>query len=174
MRVILIIMKISVLLFLFIFVGCAQAPTNKSGKSKAKSIARDKLFVNQLERRQVEKDQELLLGKKYQIDGRSNRFHVVPQHKKLDLQVASELDIYDHGLRMLVDRNYGEALLYFNRVIQKSPGSFSARSAMFQKAVLFKKMNLPEESRKALISLKLKFPGSLEAKRADIVLKTAN
>ena len=48
----------------------------------------------------------------------------------------SDVILYDKGLHMVAEKNYGEALIYFNRIIRQFPMSPTARMAMFQKGSL--------------------------------------
>ena len=74
--------------------------------------------------------------------------------------------------RMAVDHgNYAEAVRYFARIEKDYPKSNRVVSAKFAKAMTYKKMNLPEFSRRSLADVRNKFPGSPESFRADAELK---
>lgn len=74
--------------------------------------------------------------------------------------------------RMALDRgNYAEAVKYFSRVEKEYPHSNKVVSAKFAKAMTYKKMSLPEFSRKTLQEVRAKYPGSPESFRADTELK---
>ena len=78
---------------------------------------------------------------------------------------------YLTGLMDLNDKNYGGALVNFNKILKDNPSGHKAPAAQFAKGVVFKRMNLPEAARHALLGVKRTFPGSPEAQRADIELK---
>lgn len=74
--------------------------------------------------------------------------------------------------RMAVDHgNYAEAIRYFGRIEREYPRSNRVVAAKFAKAMTYKKMNLPEFSRRNLAEVRSKFPGSPESFRADAELK---
>lgn len=74
--------------------------------------------------------------------------------------------------RMAVDRgNYAEAIKYFAQIERQYPRSNKVVAAKFAKAMTYKKMNLPEFSRKTLSEVRSKYPGSPESFRADVELK---
>ncbi len=82
--------------------------------------------------------------------------------------------LYLAGLMSLSNKNYGPALKYFNQVLKQYPTSNKAAGALFAKGVTLKKMNLDAESKKVLLSVKKKYPGSPESLRTEIELKTFN
>ncbi|MFV3409105.1 tetratricopeptide repeat protein [Bdellovibrio bacteriovorus] len=74
--------------------------------------------------------------------------------------------------RMAVDNgNYAEAIKYFAQIEKQYPRSNKVAAAKFAKAMTYKKMNLPEFSRKALLDVRSRYPGSPESFRADAELK---
>lgn len=75
------------------------------------------------------------------------------------------------GRRALDNGNYPEAVKYFSRVEKEYPHGSKVAAARFSKAMVYKKMNLPEFSRKILAEVRAKYPGSPESFRADSELK---
>ncbi|WP_347358317.1 tetratricopeptide repeat protein [Bdellovibrio sp.] len=74
--------------------------------------------------------------------------------------------------RMAVDNsNYAQAIKYFSQIEKQYPRSNKVAAAKYAKAMTYKKMNLPEFSRKALAEVRSKYPGSPESFRADAELK---
>ena len=74
--------------------------------------------------------------------------------------------------RMAVDNsNYAQAIKYFSQIEKQYPRSNKVAAAKYAKAMTYKKMNLPEFSRKALAEVRAKYPGSPESFRADAELK---
>ena len=78
---------------------------------------------------------------------------------------------YMKGLMELGEKNYGEALAQFNRVLRDHPNGKKAPAALFAKGVTFKKMNLIREAKLALTEVQNRFPGSPESMRASAELK---
>jgi TolA-binding protein len=70
----------------------------------------------------------------------------------------------DHG-------NYPDAIRYFARIEKEYPRSNKYVAARYAKAMTYKKMNLPQFSRKILTEVRAKYPGSPESFRADSELK---
>lgn len=74
--------------------------------------------------------------------------------------------------RMAVDHgNYAEAIRFFGRIEKDYPRSNRVVAAKFAKAMTYKKMNLPEFSRRNLAEVRSRYPGSPESFRADAELK---
>ncbi|UXR63147.1 outer membrane protein assembly factor BamD [Bdellovibrio bacteriovorus] len=74
--------------------------------------------------------------------------------------------------RMAVDNaNYAQAIKYFSQIEKQYPRSNKVAAAKYAKAMTYKRMNLPEFSRKALVEVRSKYPGSPESFRADAELK---
>lgn len=79
--------------------------------------------------------------------------------------------IYMKGLLGIEEKDYGSALIQFNRILRDHPNGKKAPSAMFAKGVLYKKMNLTRESKLALTEVLHRYPGSPESIRAKVELK---
>lgn len=73
----------------------------------------------------------------------------------------------DHG-------NYAEAIRYFGRIEKEYPHGKRAVSAQFAKAMVYKKINLPQIAKQVLQSVKAKYPGSPESFRAENEIKLIN
>jgi TolA-binding protein len=75
--------------------------------------------------------------------------------------------LYLQGLLYFSLKNYPAALQSYNLILKDYPLSGKAVSAYFAKGVLFRHMQLPEESRLALQTVKKRYPGSPESLRAQ-------
>ncbi|HWU42626.1 MAG TPA: hypothetical protein VN132_04275, partial [Bdellovibrio sp.] len=74
--------------------------------------------------------------------------------------------------RLAVDHgNYPEAIRYFSRVEKEYPRSDKITAAKFAKAMTYKKINLGEFAKQALLEVRSQYPGSPESFRADAELK---
>ena len=77
--------------------------------------------------------------------------------------------------RMAIDHgNYAEAIRYFARIEKEYPHGKRAVSAHFDKAMVYKKINLPEIAKQILKDVRAKYPGSPESFRADNEIKLIN
>lgn len=81
--------------------------------------------------------------------------------------------LYLAGRQSMENRNYPEAIKYFQKVINEYPQSNRMVSAQFAKAMTYKKMNLSSQSKTVLKDIKKKFPGSPESYRAESEMKLA-
>lgn len=81
--------------------------------------------------------------------------------------------LYLAGRQSMENRNYPEAIKYFQKVINEYPQSNRMVSAQFAKAMTYKKMNLNTQSKNVLKDIKKKFPGSPESYRAESEMKLA-
>lgn len=79
--------------------------------------------------------------------------------------------IYTSGLLLLANKNYGAALVQFNRVLNQYKNTNKASAAQFAKAVTLKRMNLNTQAVSAFRTVQKQFPGSQEALRAQNELK---
>lgn len=79
--------------------------------------------------------------------------------------------LYMMGLLSVSSKDYGAALQSFNQILSQNASSNRAVSAMFAKAAVYKKMNLPDLAEEVFRSVQLKYPGSPEALRAQNELK---
>lgn len=75
------------------------------------------------------------------------------------------------GMLSLANKQYGRAIKNFSKVISEYRGSNRYRSAMFAKAAAYRKMNLNSHARTVFQEVKARYPGSPEAKRADLELR---
>lgn len=82
--------------------------------------------------------------------------------------------LYLAGRQALDNKNYGEALKYFSRVLAEYPNSNKVVSAQFAKAMVYKKMNLEPQARKVFREIMQKYPGSPESFRADSEMRLLN
>lgn len=75
--------------------------------------------------------------------------------------------LYLAGLSAVEDKNYAEALRFFQRVQDEYPAGNKAVSAHFAKAMAYKLMNLDLQAKRTLQEVINKYPGSPESFRAD-------
>lgn len=81
--------------------------------------------------------------------------------------------LYLAGRQSMENRNYPEAIKYFQKVIKDYPQSNRMVSAEFAKAMTYKKMNLGVQSKSVLKDIQKRFPGSPESFRAQSEMKLA-
>ena len=74
----------------------------------------------------------------------------------------------------LQNRSYPEALRDFQKISKNYPNSNKAVSAQFSKAITYKRLNLPAESKRVFKEVMAKYPGSPESFRAEAELKLFN
>lgn len=79
--------------------------------------------------------------------------------------------LYLAGRQAMENKNYPEAIKYFQRVITQYPQSNRVVTAQFAKAMTYKKMNLSPQAKKVFGQIKTTYPGSPEYFRADNELK---
>lgn len=79
--------------------------------------------------------------------------------------------IYTSGLLLLANKNYGGALIQFNRVLNEYRNTNRSSAAQFAKAVTLKRMNLNTQAVSAFRTVQKEYPGSQEALRAQNELK---
>ena len=75
------------------------------------------------------------------------------------------------GLLNVTNRNYGRALKSFDAILVNDPKGSQASKALFAKAIVYKKMNLPGPSKDILQKVQARYPGSVESQRASLELK---
>ena len=78
---------------------------------------------------------------------------------------------YMAGLLNVTNRNYVKALKAFDAILMKNPKGPDAPKALFAKAIVYKKMNLPRPSKSLLQKVQARYPGSIESQRAALELK---
>lgn len=79
--------------------------------------------------------------------------------------------LYLAGRMAFGNKNYAEAIRYYQKVITQYPRSNKVVAAKFAKGVAYKKMNLAPQAKNVLTDLRKKYPGSPEAFRAENELK---
>ncbi len=79
--------------------------------------------------------------------------------------------LYLAGRLAFSGKNYAEAIKYYQKVITLYPRSNKVVAAKFAKAVAYKKMNLEPQARGVFTDLRMRYPGSPEAFRAENELK---
>jgi TolA-binding protein len=78
---------------------------------------------------------------------------------------------YLAGLMAVNAKNYPDAIRYFSKVEKEYATGDKVNTALFARAMTYKKINLGEFSKRLLIEVKTKFPGSPESFRAEAELK---
>ncbi len=79
--------------------------------------------------------------------------------------------LYLAGMMSFSNRQYARAIKYFARILTEYPRSNRARAALFAKAAAYRKMNLQPQAVGVFKEVKSTYPGSPEAKRADVELR---
>ncbi len=79
--------------------------------------------------------------------------------------------LYLAGLMAVNAKNYPEAIRYFSKVEKEYATGDKVNSAIFARAMTYKKINLGPFSKRLLVEVKTKFPGSPESFRAESELK---
>lgn len=147
---------------------------------------------------QLKRDQKLVLEKKNEMEGRTSRPLPTAKEKQLfeelvqaferndELSFASRYQammrehprgvyadetLYLGGMMAFANKQYGKAIKLFSQVIKDYPRSGKVRAALFAKGAAYKRMNLAPQATTTFASLKRAFPGSPEAKRADVELR---
>lgn len=155
-------------------VATASAPKT-NGKSRSADTSKEALLV-ELTGKDLSKESDITLYAEM-VSAYDGNDEIAFKSRLQSLMTRFPQSPYaDNALflagRMAVDRgNYAEAVKYFSRVEKEYPRSNKVVSAKFAKAMTYKKMNLPEFSRKALLEVRSKYPGSPESFRADAELK---
>lgn len=79
--------------------------------------------------------------------------------------------LYLAGMMNFSNRQYAKAIKNFGKILSEYPRSNRARAALFAKAAAYRKMNLQPQAVSVFNAVKKTFPGSPEAKRADVELR---
>lgn len=82
--------------------------------------------------------------------------------------------LFLQGQLALQNKNFPEALRYFQKISKAYPNSNKVVSASFSKALTYKRLNLPAEARRVFKEVMVKYPGSPESFRAEAELKLLN
>lgn len=108
---------------------------------------------------------------KYRADDmRSMHAYVNVLVGKYPQSVFADNALYMEGMLAISQKNYGQSLLNFNKVLSLYPLGNKAVSALFAKGILLKRMNLKSQAKAILEEVKQRYPGSPESARADIEL----
>lgn len=78
---------------------------------------------------------------------------------------------YMSAMMSLSRNNYGDALTHLNTITRYYGTSNKAGAALFAKGIVYKRMNLKPKARDLFIRVQDQFPGSPEAKRAELEIK---
>jgi TolA-binding protein len=79
--------------------------------------------------------------------------------------------LYLAGRMAFQNKNYGEAIKYYQRVVTQYPRSNKVVSAKLAKGLAYKKMNLQPQAKSVFLDLRKRYPGSPEAFRAENEMK---
>lgn len=79
--------------------------------------------------------------------------------------------LYVNGLSEMENSRYVEALKFFQRIEKEYPKGDRAGAARLSKALMYKRMNLKDQSQSNLQAVHTSYPGSPEAYRAQVELK---
>ena len=79
--------------------------------------------------------------------------------------------LYLAGRMAFSNKNYAEAIKYYQKVITQYPRSNKVVAAEFAKALAYKKMNLESQAKFVFQDLRKKYPGSPESFRAENEMK---
>lgn len=99
----------------------------------------------------------------------SSRFQaMMREHPK---SIFADETLYLGGMMAIANKQYGKAIKLFTQVIRDYPRSGKVRAALFAKGAAYKKMNLAPQASSVFSSVKKAFPGSPEARRAEVELR---
>lgn len=155
------------------------------------------LAQSSADKRQAQRDQQKVLSKKKQIKAEKKQVQSTAEKaafdelmRRFDLndEIGFEMRkrsflknypkshlvddvIYTSGLLLLANKNYGAALVQFNRVLNQYKNTNKASASQFAKAVTLKRMNLNTQAVSAFRTVQKQYPGSQEALRAQNELK---
>jgi TolA-binding protein len=91
--------------------------------------------------------------------------------KKFPRSIYCDNALYLQGMLAFSEKNFGESLSSFQKILANYPKSNKAVSALYAKGVVFKKMNLDKQAVRILAEVVNKYPGSPESARAQVELK---
>ena len=174
----------------------ASQPTFAIVSPNSKSVAKSPRKLEM--ERQLKKDQKLVLEKKNELEGKVARPLPSSKEKQLfeelvqaferndELSFSSRYQammrehprgvfadetLYLGGMMAFSSKQYGRAIKLFSQVIKDYPRSGKVRAALFAKAAAYKRMNLTPQAQTSFASVKKAFPGSPEARRAEVELR---
>lgn len=163
-------------------------------KSQVKSAKSPKVEMQD----QLKRDKALLVQKKNELEGKVARPLPSSKEKKMfeelmqayerndELSFASRYQammsehpksvyadetLYLGGMMAIANKQYGKAIKLFTQVIKDYPRSGKVRAALFAKGAAYKKMNLKPQAQTVFASVQKVFPGSPEARRAEVELR---
>ncbi|PWU22321.1 MAG: hypothetical protein C5B49_01010 [Bdellovibrio sp.] len=79
--------------------------------------------------------------------------------------------IYLAGMLKFSNKQYGQALQLFAKILENYPESNKARAALFAKGAAYRQMNLLPQAKEIFEQVQSRFPGSPESRRADVELR---
>lgn len=183
------------------FAGLSQAAVPAKNVSQKSQAARSASLSTQRKAesdKNFQRDREMVLRKKSEIEGRSNQALPTETEKKIYEEMVQaferndELSFQSRFQRMMMDyprgvyadeslylagtmafsnKLYGRALRHFDQVLKEYPNSNRSRAALYAKAAAYRKMNLRPQAVGVFEQVKRQYPGSPEARRAEIDLK---
>lgn len=174
-------------------------PVVQKTQSKVKSPAKAAVVSSKTEmQEQLKRDKALLIQKKNEMEGKIARPLPSAKEKKMfeellqayerndELSFASRYQammsehpksiyadetLYLGGMMAIANKQYGKAITLFSKVIKDYPRSGKVRAALFAKGAAYKKMNLQPQAKTVFASVQKVFPGSPEARRAEVELR---
>jgi TolA-binding protein len=191
-------MKYKSLVLLFLLAGCALAnkPQSHASMNVPVKTPAVKPTVDKPDDFSFQKERAAILSAKYRTgtgptvptvsgfikfeeltaDYEKNDSRAFNNHFAAFIKTYSRSDYIDdayylNGLMNLADKNYGKAILAFNKIIKDYPNGNRVEAAHFAKAATLKKMNLKNLAAEAFAETAKKYPGSPEALRASDELK---
>jgi TolA-binding protein len=190
-----------ILLSFWGFSSLTQAAISKAPVSQKSQVTTEQSVSNLRKSesdRNFQRDREMLLRKKGELEGRTVQALPTDTEKKIyeEMVQASErndeLSFQSRFQRMMMDypngvyadealylagsmafsnKLYGRALRHFDQIVKEYPRSNRSRAALYAKAAAYRKMNLRPQAVAVFQQVKRQYPGSPEARRADVDLK---
>lgn len=153
----------------------AKNPLPKNVKPAKKELSEQDLLV-ELTGKKVSKQSEASLYMQIASAFQNRKSDVVRQKSKefmIRFSKSSLMDnvLYVNGLSEMENSRYVEALRIFQRIEAEYPKGDRAAAARLSKALMYKRMNLKDQSQSNLQAVHKSYPGSPEAYRAQVELK---
>lgn len=116
--------------------------------------------------------EKLIFSKLVDSYNKRDLIDVIEQEKLLSKNFPNSVQrdnaLYLRGYLELQKGRYGEALKAFGRLDDKRPYSIKRPPALFAMGVTYKKLDLPRQADSVFSRLIQSYPGSPEAKRANL------
>lgn len=145
-----------------------QGVKNKGGKAAQFTFSPADLKLNKMTESELYAE---LLHRYQNGNEASYRKAFLTMSRRYPKSTLRDEAYYMMGLLSVASKDYGAALQNFNWIFKNSPSSNRVVSALFAKAAVYKKMNLPALAEEVFRNVQLKYPGSPEALRAQNELR---